>query len=95
MHTHSRNVHNTLVHLHTLVYTHLYIYTPTQKGKGGRKKKESKKRKVKAVQKKQYAGVDKEFAEPTQLKESPSDIIITGTPPTNRASTEVLAQGNV
>ena len=92
-HTLTKRTQHTCTSTHTCIHT--LVYTPTQKGKGGRKKKESKKRKVKAVQKKQYAGVDKEFAEPTQLKESPSDIIIAGTPPTNRASTEVLAQGNV
>ena len=65
---------------------------PTQKAKGARKKKESKKKKVKAVQKKQYAGVDKEFMEQAHLKQGPGDIII-GTPPTTRHSTEIHMRG--
>ena len=48
---------------------------------------------MKAVQKKQYAGVDKEFMEHTLAKDVPGDIIIPGTPPTNRASKEFYAQG--
>ena len=65
---------------------------PTQKAKGARKKKESKKKKVKAVQKKQYAGVDKEFMEQAHPKQGPGDIII-GTPPTTRHSTEIHMRG--
>ena len=40
---------------------------------------------MKAVQKKQYAGVDKEFMEHSHMREAPGEILIPGTPPTTRA----------